>query len=536
MKTKTWVVTCIVISGTISPLCAANHSLSGADQIAPQRSHGRTSTGEEYILDEVKVTLRDGFIRSLRHSTTPGRGLDAEPIRKLHPGIDSVLARHTAAACLLEGRPFPPHLRTRPGEAVPLSSRMLTLRLKPGSNAEKVVQELRQRPEVQSASLNVLHRLAFMPNDPKFPSQWAPPVIGLTNAWNVAPRGNISVASVDTGVDLEHPEFAGRIIYNRGFGDFANGDAPADGRDGAGHGTHVAGIVAAAVDNAIGVAGFGNQIRLLAMGCATWSDGEHTYKLTNVDDAINEAIAQGARVINCSFENNSDLPASVNEAIDAAFDANVLIVAAAGNDGQDISGVFWGQSAVPFIISSVAQGDVLAVASNYGSRIDLAAPGQDIYSTLPTGFGETLEYGSDSGTSMAAPMVSGAAALILSMNPTLLEDHAAKDLLRRMATDLPPPGHDSHFGDGRLFLSEPVLRAVRNADAFVSRYDGGSTGGYDTPYTSLPDALAHVGDGARLVLNGGDVYAPVYNYPPISIAKPCTLDAIPDRPVVIGIP
>ena len=162
--------------------------------------------------------------------------------------------------------------------------------------------------------------------------------------------------------------------------------------------------------------------------------------------------------------------------------------------------------------------------------MDLAAPGTSIYSTVPGG------YGNKTGTSMAAPQVSGAAALIMSMNPTLIGDRSTRHLLIRMAQDKGAAGYDEQYGWGALRLRQSTLQACRDATAFVSSAStaGTENGRYDTPWRTLLDALRNVPNGATLILNGGVTDVPVYTYPPTIILKPCTLSAIPDRPVTIG--
>lgn len=500
-------------------------------------SIAHTADGREYIVNEVKVTLNSDFALALQKAAGLGQRLDHGPMRRLHPAIESVMARHTNGRNFLNGLPLPKPIRQKPGE-VPRLARMITFVLKPGFDAAKVVPELRARPEIESANLSVLYSVSLSPNDTYFANQWAPAVIGLTNAWDVPPRGNILVAIVDTGVDREHPELAGRIVNGYSFAADApvNGDAPTDGRNAFDHGTHVAGIVAAALNNATGVAGFGNQIQLEAMGCAKWNGS--IYLIANADDAINQAITDGARVVNCSFGSPGDIQSSLNDVIDEAYNHNVLIVVAAGNSSSDVSGAggtFFSQSAVPFIISATKSDDTFdASYSNFGARVDLSAPGTGIYSTVP--LNTVPPYGNKSGTSMATPMVSGAAALVMSMHPDL-DDNSTKDLLIRMATDLGPPGRDTQYGWGRLFLSAPFLRVLRAADAFVTSVPNqpfGENGRYEEPWRSLPNALANVPNGTMLVLNGGIVGSPSVHYPAISITKPCTLTALPDRLVVIG--
>jgi hypothetical protein len=126
--------------------------------------------------------------------------------------------------------------------------------------------------------------------------------------------------------------------------------------------------------------------------------------------------------------------------------------------------------------------------------------------------------------------------LIMSMNPTLIGDESASNLLIRMATDKGPAGYDNQYGWGALRLKREVLQACRDASTFVCSVSTapGEGGNFDRPWRTIAAALNSVPNGATLILNGGTDYAPVYRYPPMTITKPCVLSVIPDRPAVIG--
>ena len=146
-------------------------------------------------------------------------------------------------------------------------------------------------------------------------------------------------------------------------------------------------------------------------------------------------------------------------------------------------------------------------------------------------------YGYKSGTSMASPMVAGAAALLMSMNFSRVSDDACKDLLRRMAVDLGPDGKDNSFGWGRLSLPRAFFSALRPASAFVGFPNVGAlaSGSYTSPYGTVAAAVTAVPDGGTVVLNAGTSGQGSYSYPaPITISKAVTLRAFPDRNVLIG--
>jgi thermitase len=497
------------------------------------RPHQRLPDGRMVLADELKITLSEERARELsRDELGELRPVDRQVLLGLHPATASIVGRHTCSRCWLNGEPIPKHLQNYDG-GLPRIARNFSALLKPEFDVAVVRTELQQHPDVERVDFKVLQEVESNPNDRLYTNQWAPPVIGLENAWDVPGRGRIRVAVIDTGVQLVHPEFQGRIVFHDGYADFDDGNPPGSG-DRFDHGTHVAGIIGAERNNINGVAGFSNDIDLMVMNCATWNSDKNRWLVGNTDDAVDDAVANQAHIINCSFKLGVDLEDEVED----AYDASILLVNSAGNDTNNLGGSWESGSIALFTVTATMKSgspgtDVFdASYSNFGPGVDLAAPGTGIYSTIVGG------YGFKDGTSMAAPQVSGAAALIMSMNPLLIGDESTRDLLIRMAADKGPPGYDEQYGSGVLRLRKETLQACRDATAFVSSAstapsDGGN---YDWPWRSLVDALSNVPDGATLILNGGVEDVSVYNYPPITIDKPCTLSAIPDRPVVIGVP
>lgn len=281
-------------------------------------------------------------------------------------------------------------------------------------------------------------RAAQQAADPRQAEQWAfadKSVLDLPRAWSLTRGQGVTVAIIDTGARLEHPDLAPNIWTNfgetpgNGVDDDNNGyiddvhgidlSSKRPGQDlddGNGHGTHVAGIVAAAA-NGRGVVGVAPQVKLMIIKAL---DAKGSGTSGSTAEGIRYAAANGARVVNVSLGGDGG-DANVDAAVQAAAAANVLIVAAAGNDGRNID-------QRPSYPASIAAPNLLAVAStdpdggrdlsefsNYGAlTVQVAAPGGNILSTTNDG-----AYGVKSGTSMATPMVSGVAALAASVNPRL---------------------------------------------------------------------------------------------------------------------
>ena len=268
--------------------------------------------------------------------------------------------------------------------------------------------------------------------------QWAfapTSVLDVPGAWELTQGAGVTVAVLDTGTKLDHPDLAPNVWTNfgevpgngldddhNGFVDDVHGvdltTAAAQQRldDDSGHGTHVAGIVAATA-NGTGVVGVAPRARIMTVKVM---DAHEVGTTGGVADGIRYAAANGARIINLSLEADADDP-RLGDAIAAAGAAGALVVAAAGNHGRDIDARPSYPAAIPapnllaVAATTPQDGRDIASFSNYGAlTVQLAAPGDQILSTAPVGGYQHL-----SGTSMAAPMVSGVAALVASANRRL---------------------------------------------------------------------------------------------------------------------
>jgi subtilisin family serine protease len=350
----------------------------------------------------------------------------------------------------------------------------------------EVAAKLARAQAVDFVEPNYVVRSSRLPNDPAFHLQWglrdrakkrraARADIHAAGAWNMTTGGRVTVAVVDTGIDYTHPDLARNVWNNpaevpngvdddhNGFVDdlhgvdFANGDA--DPVDDSGHGTHVAGIIGARGDNRRGTTGVNWKVRLMAV---KFLDPNGEGDTAGAAQAINYAVAEGAQVINASWAVSVQSQA-VFEAIANAARHGVLVVAAAGNEGKSSSTSpdFPAAYDLPNVISVAAtdERDRLADFSNYGPRIDLAAPGDSIYSTVPARVNAT-GYDYYSGTSMATPFVTGAAALYLARYPGSTVAQLRRALLRTVDR-LPSLKHRTRTG-GRLDVRR-ALRAGRRA-------------------------------------------------------------------------
>jgi hypothetical protein len=331
------------------------------------------------------------------------------------------------------------------------------------------------RGDVKFAQLNYIITTAVIPNDPSFYLQWGLYKIDAPGAWDIhTGDSNIVVAVVDTGVDLDHPDLQAGLWLNNdeipangvdddgnGYIDDVNGwdfcNTPSGGStctlapdnnpdDENSHGSHVAGIAAASGNNNKGIAGLSWAATIMPVKAL---DRFGSGTINSVANGINYAVANGARVINLSLgAGGTSYPCAgfgaIRDAMQDALARDILVVVASGNQGAT-------KVACPaaldeaFAVGATTSIDFRWSGSNRGERLDIAAPGQGIYSTIQSG-----GYGYKTGTSMATPHVAGLVALLQSFSPGLVHDEDIRSVIEVTAADLGLPGHDDEYGHGRI--------------------------------------------------------------------------------------
>jgi thermitase len=343
------------------------------------------------------------------------------------------------------------------------------------TTTEEMVYAMRQNPDVDYAEPNVLMRALVTPNDPLFKYQYALSNTGQTigsvpgspqgkasadikapAAWEEAKgRTDIIVAVVDTGVDLSHPDLKNKIQSSGK--DFVNNDN--DATDDSWHGTFVAGIIGAQNDNGEGIAGVAWNCKILPVKVLDAAGVGSTDKVVS---GILWAADNGAAVINLSLGAETGTE-TLRGALKYAYDKGVVIVAAAGNSNGN---VFYPAAYDTYVLSVAATdyNDARAAFSNFGARIDVAAPGVRVLSTVPTWyFGpDVLPYGFGDGTSFSAPHVSGLAALIKSLK-TWLTPAQIQDIIRYSADDVNSSqflGKDEYLGYGRINMEKALVPLI----------------------------------------------------------------------------
>jgi beta propeller repeat protein len=336
-------------------------------------------------------------------------------------------------------------------------------------------------PHVEYAQPDYLIRASFTPNDPYFQSSnswgqgyddlWALKKIHAPEAWDVTQGEGVTVAVVDTGVDYTHPDIAANVVPGWNF--VTDTSDPLDDN---GHGTHVAGTIAAIGNNNLGIVGVAPQAKILPVKAldSTGSGGS-----VGAAAGIVYAAQHGADVINNSWGCPNPGCASnplIEDAVRAVYGLGVVTVFAAGNDRLNVANYspLNMLEAKPIVVAASNDADGAAFFSNYGITVDVAAPGSGRSLDL-AGAANILSLRSSScapslcdaallvgdrylrlpGTSMAAPHASGAAALVLSRHPGLSNEEV-RQALRVSADDIDARGFDRYTGEGRINVARAV--------------------------------------------------------------------------------
>ncbi len=330
-------------------------------------------------------------------------------------------------------------------------------------SSQTIIDKLKATNQIVYAERVPMDYTCLTPNDPSYGSQWHLATINASGAWNYFSTGsNIKIAIIDNAIDRAHVDLAANLWVNpgetasngidddgNGYIDDINGYDVADNDNNPNppntsfdHGTHCAGISSARSNNSIGIASIGYTCKLVSIKATSSSASPSS--VTNGYDGIVYAVAAGADVISMSWGGTGTSTTAQN-IITWASQQGAVLIAAAGNN--NVNTMFYPAGYVECIaVAATSSNDAKASFSNYGSWIDISAPGNNIYSTLPSN-----GYGNMSGTSMACPLVAGLAGLMLSLNP-LLTPNDVRNCLQNNATNINAqnPSYIGQLGSGRI--------------------------------------------------------------------------------------
>ncbi|WMW25524.1 S8 family serine peptidase [Methanolobus sediminis] len=335
-------------------------------------------------------------------------------------------------------------------------------------------------PNIEVVELNYIINVQSIPDDPYFsssgswgqsyPDLWGMQKINTESAWDVTTgSSSVIVADIDTGVDRTHEDLKDNMWVNtaeipdNGIDDDGNGhiddyygwdwaNNDNDPMDDHGHGTHTAGTIAATGNNNVGVVGVSWNSKIMAL---KFLNSAGSGNLDDAVKAIKYAADMGARVSSNSW-GSFGTSQMLDDAIRYAHDKNMVVVVAAGNSNDDALDYTPASADYSITVAASDYTDAKAYFSNWGQKIDVAAPGVDILSTKAAvspmfSSSSTVDtnYGRASGTSMATPHVAGLAALLIANDPSLTSEEV-RQIIRTGSFDLGTQGKDDYFGFGRI--------------------------------------------------------------------------------------
>ncbi len=426
-----------------------------------------------------------GNSKTLRRPSQAATPRQAPAPARAETLADSVLVRFRAATSTGARRAIAKTAEARLGERVGATG-YVAIETAPG-RARETARELGADPRVADVELNYIRRALETPDDPLFAkSQRYLTTARFPEAWDRSHGGEgITIAVLDTGIDADHPDLVRRIAPGH---DFVEGDAHPN--DTSGHGTLVAGAAAAETDNAEGIAGAAWEATILPVKVL---DERGEGDDARIAAGITWAVEHGADVINLSL-GAAGASEVLGTAVRYAMTRGVVVVAAAGNWGDRTPIYPAAYDGVVAVTATDAAGN-LAYFNSFGPWVDVAAPGWLLTSTKAmfdkrAGYTSDLDRHAPSGTSFAAPLVSGAAALVLGDRPDA-SPASVGEALRASARDAGIPGVDDAYGHG-LLDAAAALGAPRAVPVAPSRREGEPN---DTPANAPWRGFAKLSNG-----------------------------------------
>lgn len=430
---------------------------------------------------EIQAEFQDNeFIVKYKQDSTKGLEADLAGLAKINiKSFEPVFGRTKEIAPPTEGDLNKFYLLRVDSVLTPTEAREAEVVFSKSKDKEKLMKNfvyekhlelmyyLKMNPDIESVQLNYKYKTSWKPNDPYYTKArsdyrtkflWNLKKVGMEEAWDKTRGSGIVIAVVDTGVDYNHEDLKDNIlrdadgnIIGRNFAYNYESETidPNDFIDRAGHGTHVAGTIAAVGNNNIGIVGVAPEAKIMPVkGLDDYGSGDSS----DLANAIYYATSNGAQVINMSWGGYA-LPGDYGEellktAIDYAYERGIVMVAAAGNGGSNVMDYYPARSEKVITVGALANyyPDLQNTSySNWGTKLDISAPGDYILSTIPKNIEDIpndnkvgTQYAYLSGTSMATPHISGLAALVISQHPRWSSNNheAIKNAITQSARDI----------------------------------------------------------------------------------------------------
>jgi subtilisin family serine protease len=380
------------------------------------------------------------------------------------------------------------------------------VKVKDKQNLDKIISNYHRFNKVVSVTPSTYYKPLAL-DDPKVTDQYQIDLLHLAKAQALAGKSKVIVAVIDQGIDSNHPDLKDRLLPSYNVVNPINPGAPDI------HGTHVAGIIAADKGNGIGGYGVNPNAKILPIDVFDRQGDASDYAIAQ---GILYAINNGAKVINLSLGSSMPSPL-IEEAIKKAIAKNVTVVAAAGNSGDETLSYPAAYEGV-LSVGAIDKEKKLASYSSFGTSIDVVAPGDEIYSTIYE-YEKKSSYRKLSGTSMASPMVAGAASLLLTKYPKLTP-FQVEYILEHTAEDLGDKGFDIKYGNGLInplaalqfdlkklpsIINKPFSKKEQLEKAVPVTIKGKSTlrGGITTPFAEKwYKTEVKKGDNLQFILDG----------------------------------
>ena len=308
----------------------------------------------------------------------------------------------------------------------------------PPQAEQAMVEALSHNPNVEFAEVDTLHTPGeTTANDTYFGNAWHLDTMNAPLAWDQSKGDGIVVAVLDSGVDPNHPDLQGQLVPGRNIYDGNDNTA-----DVYGHGTNVAGVIAADSNNGIGVTSLAWNAKIMPVRISQLNGSAYS---STIASGLTWAADHGAKVANISYAISGS--STVITAAQYMRDKGGVVCSSAGNDGTNLSTL---PTDAIITVSATDSGDNLASWSSYGNVVDVAAPGVNIWTTLNGG-----GYGPVSGTSFSSPATAAVVALVMARNPAL-SPAQVDGIIMNASLDLGTPGKDVYFGYGRVDAAAAV--------------------------------------------------------------------------------